>query len=44
MAPHGHVAARVVADDRTNALLVLAMPSAMVRIHRLVELVDVEQK
>jgi type II secretory pathway component GspD/PulD (secretin) len=44
LAPHGHVAARVVADDRTNALLVLAMPSAMVRIHRLVDLVDVEQK
>ncbi len=44
MAPHGHVAARVVADERTNALLVLAMPSDMVRIHRLVELVDVEQK
>lgn len=42
--PRGHVAARVVADERTNALLVLAMPADMVRIHRLVELVDVEQK
>jgi len=44
MAPLGHVAARVVADERTNALLVLAMPTDMVRIQRLVELVDVEQK
>jgi len=42
--PRGHVAARVVADIRTNALLVMAMPSDMARIHRLVELVDVEQK
>lgn len=43
-APRGHVAARVVADERTNALLVLAMPTDMVRIRRLVQLVDVEQK
>ena len=43
-APRGHVAARVVADQRTNALLVLAMPSDMVRIQHLVQLVDVEQK
>jgi type II secretory pathway component GspD/PulD (secretin) len=44
MAPHGHVAARVVADERTNALLVLAMPADMVRLHALVKLIDVEQK
>ncbi len=44
VAPLWHVATRVVADERTNALLVLAMPSAMVRIHRLVKLIDVEQK